>query len=176
LQLQSLLLLSLQTTEAQAGIYTVVIPLVVQICVALFVKKNSSHVHYTWCAYAMGLGSTMFITEVLKRYVGRLRPNTYDYCGFDLETLSCTQNDKLNWRTSFPSGHSSVAFCGCTLLTWYLCYAVNLPFTQQHTMRRKLLAFVVLSPMLLAFAVSASRIVDNYHFVGDGTYTYSNVM
>jgi len=151
--------------EMEAGIYTAVIPCVIQILVGVFAKRKPMHAHYTWCAYSMAFGSTLCITEALKRYVGRLRPNTYDYCGFDTETLECTQLDDLGYRKSFPSGHSSTAFCGCTLLTWYLWYSLNQPFS--NTPARKLLAFIALSPMLLAYVIAASRLVDNFHFVGD---------
>jgi len=152
--------------ESSAFILTVILPFVIQCTVALCVNRQTSHIHSILCAYLIAFGSTGLVTESIKRYVGRLRPNTYEYCEFSIETLECGQNSNLNWRVSFPSGHSSVAFCGCTLLTWYLFYTLNIPYN--FTVGRRLIVLICISPMLLAFAVAASRIYDNYHFVGDG--------
>eukprot|EP00587_Corethron_hystrix_P016772 CAMPEP_0113297968 /NCGR_PEP_ID=MMETSP0010_2-20120614/608_1 /TAXON_ID=216773 ORGANISM="Corethron hystrix, Strain 308" /NCGR_SAMPLE_ID=MMETSP0010_2 /ASSEMBLY_ACC=CAM_ASM_000155 /LENGTH=158 /DNA_ID=CAMNT_0000150943 /DNA_START=61 /DNA_END=534 /DNA_ORIENTATION=- /assembly_acc=CAM_ASM_000155 len=71
----------------------IVAPLVIQLMFALFVRGKKIDLHRTWCAHTSALGTTLCVTEVLKRYVGRLRPNTYEYCGFSLELLRCTDTD-----------------------------------------------------------------------------------
>ena len=78
--------------------------------------------------YMLGMGITMFITDIGKYSVGRLRPHFLDVCKPDWATLNCTNKDgtptyfvgnefcannqKDTWRfknarLSFPSGHSS---------------------------------------------------------------------
>ena len=78
--------------------------------------------------YMLGMGITMFITDIGKYSVGRLRPHFLDVCKPDWSTLNCTNldgspryfvgneyctnNEKDTWRfkdarLSFPSGHSS---------------------------------------------------------------------
>uniref|UniRef100_A0A7S1BQY2 Phosphatidic acid phosphatase type 2/haloperoxidase domain-containing protein n=2 Tax=Corethron hystrix TaxID=216773 RepID=A0A7S1BQY2_9STRA len=142
---------------------------------ALFVRGKKIDLHRTWCAHTSALGTTLCVTEVLKRYVGRLRPNTYEYCGFSLELLRCTDTDddwaksfptgQRNWAKSFPSGHASVSFCGCVLLVWYLRSSANVKY--QHTFVWRIWALISLSPLALAIMIAASRVADYYHFVGD---------
>ena len=78
--------------------------------------------------YMLGMGITMFITDIGKYAVGRLRPHFLDVCKPDWTKLNCTNSDgsaryfvgnefctnnkKDTWRfkdarLSFPSGHSS---------------------------------------------------------------------
>jgi len=130
-------------------------------------KRDLFEMHNIFCLYAVALGSTLIITEVMKRYVGRLRPNFYEYCGFQTETLVCTNTEeKQDWRMSFPSGHSSTTFCGCVLLVRYAWSYITITFTDP--IKRRCWLMVALSPLLVAYFVAASRVYDNYHFVGDG--------
>lgn len=62
-------------------------------------------------------------TEVIKNYVGYLRPVFFQECKPNEIYDSCTgaegfAEDEL--RKSFVSGHASAAFCGCTLFTLFL--------------------------------------------------------
>lgn len=137
-----------------------------QVGLGFFLKKDAYEIHKIFCSYAVALGSTLLITEIMKRYVGRLRPNFYPYCGFDSTTLECTNTaTKQDWRMSFPSGHSSTMFCTCTLFAAYIWNYVIVKYTDP--MRRRPWLMLGLSPLLLAYFIAASRIHDNYHFVGD---------
>jgi diacylglycerol diphosphate phosphatase/phosphatidate phosphatase len=139
----------------------------IQIILGFFMKRDLFEMHNIFCLYAVALGSTLIITEVMKRYVGRLRPNFYEYCGFQTETLVCTNTEeKQDWRMSFPSGHSSTTFCGCVLLVRYAWSYITITFTDP--IKRRCWLMVALSPLLVAYFVAASRVYDNYHFVGDG--------
>ena len=142
------------------------LPYTVQSLLGYLVKKDILELHKTFCTYAVAVSSTSCITEVIKRYVGRLRPNTYAYCDFDINTLECTSPDQTDWRLSFVSGHSSSSFCGCTLLTLYVWSCVYAKY--EDPMKRRPWLMLSLSPLLLAYTIAASRVHDNYHFAGDG--------
>lgn len=63
----------------------------------------------------------MLLTDVIKAYVGYLRPIFYDVCVPDDQYQTCTTGEDSNEaRQSFPSGHSSLSFCGLGLFSCYL--------------------------------------------------------
>jgi membrane-associated phospholipid phosphatase len=70
------------------------------------------------CVNLVAQGTTQWATESIKLYVGYLRPIFYSACdpSNDYQTCSGSTQDV---RKSFPSGHSSTAFCGLTLLALY---------------------------------------------------------
>jgi len=78
--------------------------------------------HASSCVLLSSIGCSELITRCLKCYVGRLRPNFYNMCSFNLETLVCTASNKeqTESRMSFPSGHSSMSFCSMGVLTLYI--------------------------------------------------------
>ena len=155
------------------------------IAVVGFLTGPMFDAHSGLCVLITSMGSTRFMTEYLKRWVGRLRPNFYGMCGFDLELLQCTvENHSLlmDARHSFPSGHSSMAFCGMTVLSFWFLGKVGmqrnfllpsrgpsrgLP-TVQTAAYSKILAFLSYAPfMFIAVYIAASRIRDFYHNADD---------
>ena len=48
-----------------------------------------------------------------------MRPNFYEYCDYDADTMSC-ENEETDPRKSFPSGHSSMSFGSMTVITLIL--------------------------------------------------------
>jgi len=96
--------------------------------------------HKTFCIYCIGFGLTLFITGCLKNYCGVFRPNFYDACGFNEETLLCTveEAEQIKYRKSFPSGHASFAFCGMALFTMYLRQTfANTALCEQEKQKRE---------------------------------------
>ena len=85
-------------------------------------------IHSATCMYMVAFGSTAFFTNFLKYYVGYLRPNFYTMCEYDSDTMACTADEEYirESRKSFPSGHSSIAFCGMMCLGLYLAGKVGL--------------------------------------------------
>mmetsp|Transcript_26482 Transcript_26482/g.41062 ORF Transcript_26482/g.41062 Transcript_26482/m.41062 type:complete len:399 (+) Transcript_26482:59-1255(+) len=85
-------------------------------------QGGGHHFHAGMCTLFVAFGFTAMITDFTKRYVGRLRPNFYDQCGFDVDTLECSSdtNDYDEARKSFISGHASLSFCGMTVLAQIL--------------------------------------------------------
>ena len=75
-------------------------------------------IHKVLCSWLLVVGITIFITDVMKLYVGYLRPIFYDVCqpneNDNYET--CT-NDVTQIRLSFPSGHASLSFAGMLLFS-----------------------------------------------------------
>ena len=107
------------------------VPFLLQLIHSLALGRPGS-AHATICTYATALGISTFCVEFVKHYVGYLRPNFYEKCGFDYDTLQCdpTIDDgsgSFTGRKSFMSGHSSMSFAGLTVLSWYLqrCYGVG---------------------------------------------------
>lgn len=144
------------------------------------------------CALLVGLGTSEMITNTLKLYVGRLRPNFYQMCGFDLQTLTCTGTaSAINQsRKSFPSGHSSLSFTGMTFVVFMLLgrsgalssnsspsrhitssrsryiNSYVLPFYSSDALRRLVYSLCV-SPWCLSLYVATSRLVDHWHHPSD---------
>eukprot|EP01105_Mastigella_eilhardi_P012369 TRINITY_DN2838_c0_g1_i1.p2 TRINITY_DN2838_c0_g1~~TRINITY_DN2838_c0_g1_i1.p2 ORF type:complete len:113 (-),score=6.84 TRINITY_DN2838_c0_g1_i1:12-350(-) len=66
--------------------------------------------------YSWGLAHTF--TSVGKVFAGRYRPNYLDM----LEDLSISGDSDKEWngRMSFPSGHATIMFAGCTWMALYM--------------------------------------------------------
>lgn len=161
-------------------ILCVVMPLVT-LTVVGFLFGPKRDVHAALCVYFVACGLTMFLTNTIKFYCGRFRPNFYDLCGFNKDTLECEgdEGDVKNSQRSFPSGHSSLAFSSMAVLSLYFlgkvgiqrglamvsCPALhNIPFP---SLGKKLLSLLAVSPMILAFFIAASRVHEFYHHPAD---------
>ncbi|XP_048578262.1 phospholipid phosphatase 2 [Nematostella vectensis] len=113
----------------------------------------------------------MFFTDLVKRMVGRLRPNFLAICTPHAH-LNCTQpisdsdctGDPF-WisqgRTSFPSGHSSIiTFCA----VFFALYVETRIRTRRTALLKPCVQILALG---LAVFVSMSRVYDFYHHVTD---------
>lgn len=125
---------------------------------------------------------TILLTNSVKLYVGYLRPIFYDLCEPDDEYEECSSGNDRQVRLSFPSGHASTAFCGLSLLSFYLerQFGISsLRVLMHHDGRMivlghskpprlaRILSIFSYSPMILAGFIAASRLVDNKHFPAD---------
>ena len=54
------------------------------------------------------MACTVALTDLMKNYIGYLRPFIYGACGFDPVTRKCT-HPAADAHKSFPSGHSSLS-------------------------------------------------------------------
>lgn len=126
---------------------------------------------------------TVVVTEVVKRWIGRLRPHFLDVCRPRFETINCwnkTGNGEIMnaiWtggefctggakkikeaRLSFPSGHASYTTFCMLFLIFYL--EARLFVTRLHFGKRILQVLAFLAAMLM----SLSRISDNQHRPSD---------
>jgi len=129
--------------------------------------------------FVLGTGINLLITDVGKRWVGRLRPYFLDMCKPNLQNISCTSlvnpgialsfytgdgfcsNTNIKQinqaRFSFPSGHSSYA---CYCMVFLIIYLEARFFTIRYRYFKTILQ---ITAFLLAFSVCLSRIPDYHH-------------
>ena len=152
----------------------IVLPIILLLVVGIC-NGPPGDAHASLCAYFLSVGMNSFVTDMMKNYCAKLRPNFYNMCEFDAVTKTCT-NDVSNAHKSFPSGHSSLAFCAMTILCLYFYGKVGLhrtPFTYDATknypsLATKLLAWISFSvPLSIALFVACSRVHDYYHHPAD---------
>ena len=119
------------------------------------------------CVFFVAFGLNALITDSLKVYCAMPRPNFYDLCGFDDDTLLCATDDAHaldEARRSFPSGHASLSFCGMSTVALFLLGKVGL----YRCARSRLLGLLLVGPPLgLAFFIAASRVHDEWHHPAD---------
>lgn len=155
-----------------AAILCILFPILLFFTVG-FRTGQPGDVHASMCCFLINVGLSWFLTDMIKIYTGQLRPNFYEMCSFNKQTLECeTESAHLlkESRRSFPSGHASLAFSSMTTLTLYLIGKVGI---QRHVHSKRitlctrvwyLLSFL---PLLLAFFVAASRVHDFWHHPAD---------
>ena len=117
----------------------------------------------------LALASNELATDLAKYYCGVLRPNFYAGCRWSDEQLACTAplNIDLEFRKSFPSGHSSVAGCMAALLTRHTLIHVDHARVARAPVRQRVLQVMLLLPVPSAIFVAASRVHDNWHHPSD---------
>ena len=174
-------------------------PLSTFICLGLFcpptiaprgggINNNNNHrsnrstnslasIHAGTCTLLTAIGISEFITQILKYYVGRLRPNFYSMCNFNTATLTCTNtNIHLIYesRLSFPSGHASLSFCGAGCLVLYFIGRFGYLRNNRHyysqeegKCKSKFIFLLSFTPLLLSTYCATSRLVDNWHHPSD---------
>ena len=164
-------------------VLTMVLPMMILLGMELY-NRNGYFFHDGSCAFIASMTVTLFITGVVKRMTGIFRPNFYQQCGFSNETLACMSQDydEDNVRMSFISGHSSVAFCGLSMLTLIMLGASRVysldnegrQNTRQHNRtgtvklnERRIFHVLMYSPIMLAVYIGNTRIVDYYHHESD---------
>ncbi|PVU96522.1 hypothetical protein BB561_001128 [Smittium simulii] len=137
---------------------------------------------------------TLLFTEALKNLVGRHRPDFISRCKpsmslinqtkgvsnsgnpaqlfdpifgfFTTEICSAEKNKELyDGMRSFPSGHSSTAFCGLFFLSLFLAANLSLYDRKCHAYK----AIVVIIPLVIAAVIAASRVSDYRHHWQDVT-------
>ena len=137
--------------------------------------NSVANIHAATCTLLTAIGISEFITQLLKYYVGRLRPNFYSMCNFNTATLTCTNtNIHLIYesRLSFPSGHASLSFCGAGCLVLYFIGRCGYLRNNRHNYsegicKRKVIFLLSFTPLLLSTYCAASRLVDNWHHPSD---------
>lgn len=171
--------------DAAVVVIGFVAPIVLQFILAKTVGRFGD-AHNTVCVYFVAMALVALSTNTIKSYVGYLRPVFYDLCQPNEDYDACTNEDTDkadDGRKSFPSGHSSLAFCGMMLLTCYLLdrfgvYSTNAILRQstegtmlleykQPPRYKRAVSVLCLAPLVVACFVAASRLHDNMHFPAD---------
>lgn len=119
------------------------------------------NIHAGICTLLVAIGISELVTQTIKFYVGRLRPNFYAMCGFDKESLECTNGEEMEMeaRMSFPSGHSSLSFCGAFCLVLFFVGRTGLGRPMVSSLKRKTLIVLSYAPLLLSSWCATSRLV-----------------
>lgn len=158
-----------------------IIPIIVLIGYGSMGGNKMSDIHSSLCAFTTAMGMTGFLTNSIKLYAGYFRPCFYDYCEYNVNDNRCESSNThalTDSRMSFPSGHSSNAFCAMTIMTLYFLGKVGIlreDSTSFHVSestyfpspQKKLMYLLALTPMLWAFFVASSRVHDDMHHPAD---------
>lgn len=159
-----------------------VVPLVVMATVT-FIKHRHSTKAQAWHTLQVSLLGTYLavsidgvITDVLKNWVGRPRPDFLARCGaavgtpvdifVDISVCSAPFGERYltDGMRSTPSGHSSISFSGFLFLSMWLFGQLQL--SRNVVTRPVYLYLFAASPLLLAAYVALSRVQDyRHHFV-----------
>ncbi|PZC76325.1 hypothetical protein B5X24_HaOG204772 [Helicoverpa armigera] len=135
------------------------------IYISFALTKNYVDTVQALLAWSLALTINAMITESLKLIVGRPRPDFFWRCfpdGLVTPGLECTGDayDVLDGRKSFPSGHSSFAFCSLGFLSMWFCGKLGV-LSRNRGQGFRVVA--VLAPLTVASGVAVSRWCDNHH-------------
>lgn len=152
-------------------------------------SKKEQDIHLNLLVLGEICLATNFITNSLKVFVGRLRPNYFSLCNYKgyreavntgnfTEYLAntvpgkpgdfsfCSEYDP-DGHFSFPSGHSSLTFCGMTFMALYLLNITSRISFHSNYIRNVVRFLCGLVPFFVGCLVAASRVKDNKHNVDD---------
>lgn len=155
-----------------AVILCILLPLLLLVAVG-FRRGRQGDVHASLCFYFVAVGLSWFLTDMIKIYTGQLRPNFYDMCGFEKDTLECETYNKhllVESRRSFPSGHASLAFSSMTTLSLYFLGKVGIQrnvCSKPVSLTSRMFYLASFLPMMFAFFIAASRVHDFWHHPAD---------
>lgn len=144
-------------------VLTIIVPAFIMVVWLLFLllwsktvtKRRFWHeIHNAALAFCLCVVISQLVTEVVKRGVGRYRP---DY-------FSRSSAQEGDGRVSWPSGHASLSFACLTFLSLWLAGRTKLVHTKFSVV---LLAILCLSPMALSLFIAATRVVDYRHHPSD---------
>ncbi|GMF03821.1 unnamed protein product [Ambrosiozyma monospora] len=138
-------------------------------------NKRKAYVFYvSFVGFVIALAVDLFITDVLKNWVGRQRPDFLARCAPNssakddvlyFATEICTTSDNSTLMDGFrttPSGHSSSSFCGFGYLTFWLFGQLMVRHIHGGAWR----SIVSILPVILASYVALTRTQDyRHHFV-----------
>ena len=111
------------------------------------------------CSLFRSIGSTWFVTDVLKVRCARPRPHLYQRLRIDVENKKWKEKDRRQRQDafmSFPSGHASLSFT--TMVR------VSLELTQ--ILQKWPLHRLAWTPVL-AFYIARTRVLDHWHHPED---------
>ncbi|KAI3402788.2 hypothetical protein KGF56_004462 [Candida oxycetoniae] len=125
---------------------------------------------------AVSISLTAIVTDILKNWIARPRPDFLARCGAPRDKFSsqfvnlgvCTapygMGELLDGLRSTPSGHSSISFASFLYLTLWLLAQFELTKSPPQHMYKHILVWL---PLLFASYVSLSRVQDYRHHFTD---------
>ena len=146
----------------------VVVPLFVAFLMLLLRKRYSAFIKEfnpfsaLWM-YILIVVTSLTVTEIFKRYVGRARPDIYSVCGKNTQYEDCKSklsSSKLKDQfKSWPSGHSSMSITSMYVVAAFIQEAVNC--------NHAYVAYLGVFFIAFAFFVASTRINDFRHHADD---------
>ncbi|KAF8075100.1 lipid phosphate phosphatase 1 [Lyophyllum atratum] len=138
-------------------------------------RGSVMEIHHGTIAVCAARGLARLITVLGKHSLGRLRPDFIARCDWDEILKECTGKHDilLSGRKSFPSGHSSTAFSGMTVLSLWIAgitaaWCFGVPAAPKSLRSSKMARFsLTLLPLLWAAFVAISRVQDYRHHKED---------
>lgn len=158
-----------ETVPDWVVVVTCVILPILLYCFMGLLSGPTGDTHAILCTLFIAVGLSELITDLVKLYCGRFRPNFYNMCGFDSVTKECLVKDLhrlYDSRKSFPSGHASVSVTSMLVLSFYFAGKVGIQ-RSAPSVKVKLFYLAAWTPMLFALFVAASRVHDFYHHPAD---------
>jgi len=176
------------------GIGPIIIIIFAQIMAIKYPRNNSfpnrvKDIHLVTLVLGETLGVALLVTNIIKSWIGRLRPDFFAWCNYKgysaainsgnftdylLDTVpgqlgdyQYCEYDIPDSRYSFPSGHSSVSFCGLAFLSLFLLHIISGVKFRHHNMEKAIRFLIIFIPLFSAALVAASRVVDYKHHVDD---------
>ncbi|CAE7654767.1 plpp5 [Symbiodinium sp. CCMP2592] len=123
--------------------------------------------------FMLTVACNVFLTDLIKNYIGYLRPYVYGECGFDPVTRACTlPAGTAQAHKSFPSGHASLSFSSMLFTSLFLLRKVAAQPMKMKTCLgvqdcTNVALLLALSPVMLAFWIASSRVRENDHHPAD---------
>jgi membrane-associated phospholipid phosphatase len=153
-------------------VLAVLMPAVLMIMIFFLKRKNSPIALRELSSVLSGLILATAIaavaTDIVKKAVGRPRPNFIQLCDWDFALKECSPTIPLstsnNAYASFPSGHSSFSFAGLTFLSLYLLTLV--PHLRNQRLRPAASSAVAASESLQSASESPSVLPQQQPSVG----------
>ncbi|GAA6039896.1 hypothetical protein JCM8097_006788 [Rhodosporidiobolus ruineniae] len=170
-------------------------PIAVFLLVGLGLRRSLHDAHHALLGLWTSRELMRCVVEFIKNRVGRLRPDFFARCAWDVLEQRCTGDAWLikDGRRSFPSGHSSTAWQGLLFLSLYLAgkngafaalraparrltLSLPPPTILTHPIPRFLASLfqshllrlaVALAPLSVAVWIPLTRLEDNYHHPTD---------
>mmetsp|Transcript_13897 Transcript_13897/g.35712 ORF Transcript_13897/g.35712 Transcript_13897/m.35712 type:complete len:291 (+) Transcript_13897:102-974(+) len=142
--------------------------------VAYLVRRNVQELHMMLLGCVSSVVYCGLITEILKRMVGRPRPDFFARCfpGADLAAIpgsgypQCTGSvaDIVEGRQSFPSGHTSWCTSGLAFITLWLMMVLSSGGLGAPSLPPTAWRFwVAMSPLSCAVLIGVTRFMDYWH-------------
>ncbi|WVQ72159.1 hypothetical protein IAR50_001704 [Cryptococcus sp. DSM 104548] len=153
------------------------VPAILIILVAAFERRSFWDGHNGILGLILGLGLTVTFTNIIKITAGRPRPDLFARCILPPDLTSnpvhsltsytvCTTVDDDRLREgfrSFPSGHSSFAWCGMWYLILYLAAKMRINNRKGFTYK----SWLLLAPLSCSTLITVSRTMDYRHHSTD---------
>eukprot|EP00761_Pharyngomonas_kirbyi_P003029 gb/GECH01003033.1/.p1 GENE.gb/GECH01003033.1/~~gb/GECH01003033.1/.p1 ORF type:complete len:296 (+),score=37.66 gb/GECH01003033.1/:1-888(+) len=142
-----------------------VTPIIVITIMQIWVKSGHDF-HHAILSLLEAFLINGLITNTFKLLVGRYRPDWIERCDPNDSGICQSSNTSeiADGRKSFPSGHSSVSFCGMTFLSLYLAGKLHLMSRHGGEFWK---AVIVGIPEMIAGFVAVSRTMDYHHHFSD---------